>query len=795
MSWVGKPLRRKEDYRFLTGAGQYVADAAAAMNAAHMYILRSPHGAAGLRRIDIAAARALPGVLDIITGADLEASGIGGLPCAWPVVSRDGSPMVHPVHPVIPVDRVLHVGDPVAAVVAVTAEQAETAAEAILVDYEVWPCHTDLATVLTPGAARVRAELPDNLCFDWDLGNAAAVDAQLAASAHVVTLDLVQNRVNASPMETRGTLGIYDRGRDDYTLYTSSQNPHSIRVTLSASTLKVPEEKIRVISPDVGGGFGMKIYHYAEEVLVLVAARRINRPVRWIASRLEAFQADTYARDHVTRVSLGLDRDGTFRAMKVHTIANMGAYLSTFAPSIPTFFYANPFPGPYALRDVYVHVQGVFTNTTPVDAYRGAGRPEATYVMERIVEAAARALDMDPFEIRRRNAIPADAIPYKTPFLWTYDSGNLPALMDLARAAADIDGYAARKAATEARGCLRGMGVAFYMEACGMGPSKLLIEAGLGGGQFEVATVRVSPTGGIVVLTGSHSHGQGHETAFAQIVADKTGIDPALIEIVHGDTAKVPYGVGTYGSRSLSVGGSALAVTTDKVVTKMKRIAAHMLGTDAADIDLSDGIFRARASNRSLHFTEVARRAYAPVDYPAGMEPGIDETTYYDPEAFTFPYGCHIVEVEIDPETGTTTVDRYLAVDDFGRIVNPLIVEGQIHGGAAQAIGQACMELCRYDPETGQLLTGSFMDYAMPRATDVPAVELVSMETICTTNPVGAKGCGEASAIAGPAAVINAICDALHEHGVRHLDMPATPEKVWTAIQAASLRAEDTADA
>ncbi|MGV0758173.1 xanthine dehydrogenase family protein molybdopterin-binding subunit [Tistrella mobilis] len=787
MGQIGRPLRRKEDARFLTGAGQYVADAATQLGAAHMRILRSPHGAALIRAIDTGAARALPGVLDVITGADLEKMGIGGLPCAWPVTSRDGSAMIHPPHPVLAVDRVLHVGDPLAAVVAETEAQADAAVEAIEVDYAPLPCQTDLATALGPDVARVRSEIPTNRCFDWDLGDEAAVDAALAASPRVVTLDLIQNRVNASPMETRGTLGVYDRGHGDYTLWTSSQNPHSIRVTLSAATLKVPEEKLRVISPDVGGGFGMKIYHYSEEVLVLVAAKRTGRPVRWIASRLEAFQADTYARDHVTTVSLGLDEDGRFRAMKVHTLANMGAYLSTFAPSIPTFFYANPFPGPYALRNVYVHVEGVFTNTTPVDAYRGAGRPEATYVMERIVETAARELGMDPFEIRRMNAIPPEAIPYRTPFLWTYDSGDLPALMDLARQAADLDGYDARRAASAAKGLRRGMGVAFYMEACGMGPSKLLIEAGLGGGQFEVATIRVGPTGGIMVLTGSHSHGQGHETAFAQIVADKTGIDPALIEIVHGDTAKVPYGVGTYGSRSLSVGGSALAVTTDKVVAKMTRIAAHMLGTTPEEVTLADGIFRMCTTNRSLTFAEVAGRAYAPVDYPPGMEPGIDETTYYDPEAFTFPYGCHIVEVEIDPETGTTRVDRYLAVDDFGRIVNPLIVEGQIHGGAAQAIGQACMEVCRYDPESGQLLTGSFMDYAMPRATDVPPVELVAMETLCTTNPLGAKGCGEASAIAGPAAVINAIADALHDLGVRHIDMPATPERVWRAIVSAGL--------
>lgn len=781
MNWIGKPLRRKEDGRFITGQGQYVGDVD--IDAAALYVLRSPHANARIVSIDVSAASDMPGVLDIITGEDIEKAGIGGLPCAYPVTNRDGSPMVFPHHPVIARDQVLHVGDQVAAIIAETLAEAQSAAEAIQVVYEVLPSQTSLVGVLGKDAARVRPELPDNQCFDWGLGNEQATDAAMAGAAHVVELHLVQNRVNASPMETRNTLGLYDAGRDEYTLYTSTQNPHSIRVCLSASTLKIPEERIRVISPDVGGGFGMKIYHYAEEVLVLFAAKRVRRPVRWEASRSEAFLVDTYARDHLTKVRLGLDPDGRFVALKVHTTANLGAYLSTFGPSIPTFFYGNPFPGPYLVRDIYIHVQGVFTNTTPVDAYRGAGRPEMTYVMERIVEQAARQLGMDPFEIRRRNAIPPEAIPYKTPFLHTYDSGDLPALLDKTREAADLAGFVKRKAASAKKGLLRGLGVSFYLESCGMGPSKMLIEQGFTAGYYEVATVRISPTGGITVLTGSHSHGQGHETAFAQIVAEKIGIDPARIEIVHGDTGRMAYGVGTYGSRSLSVGGSALAICTDKVVAKMKRIAAHMLGVDVAVIDVSDGIFRATGTNLARTFAEVAQRAYAPVDYPVGLEPGLDETSYFDPEAFTFPYGCHIVEVEVDPDTGSTSICRYLAVDDFGRIVNPLIVAGQIHGGAAQAIGQALMESCEYDPATGQLLTGSFMDYAMPRARDIPDIEMDAMETICTTNPIGAKGCGEASAISGPAAVINAICDALRDHGVSHIDMPATPEKVWKAIR------------
>ncbi|GAB5467513.1 MAG: xanthine dehydrogenase family protein molybdopterin-binding subunit [Rhodospirillales bacterium] len=789
MNWIGKPLRRKEDARFLTGKGNYVADIAAKLfGVADLVVLRSPHAKARIRSIDTAKAEAAEGVLTVITAAQLRAEGIGGLPCGWPVQSSDGTEMAAPAHPVLVEDYVLHVGDPIVAIVAETKAQAEDAAELIEIDYEVEASQTDLASCLDDGVPTVHPGRDDNLCFDWELGQRGAVDAKLESAAHRVALDLVQNRINATPMETRGAIGLYDQAQDDYTLYSSNQNPHPLRVMVAASTLKIPEEKLRVIAPDVGGGFGMKIYHYHEEALVLIAARRTGRPVRWIASRSEAFQADTFARDHVTRVTLGLDADAKFVALKVETVANMGAYLSTFGPSIPTFFYGNPFPGPYALQDVFVNVRGAFTNTTPVDAYRGAGRPECTYVLERIVEKAALELGLDPFEIRRRNLIAADQIPYKTPFLWTYDSGDLPALLEESLARLDRDGFAARKAASEARGKLRGLGISYYMEACGMGPSEMVIQAGCGGGQFEVASVRVSPTGGITVLTGSHSHGQGHETAFAQLVAEETGIDPAGIAIVHGDTAKVPYGIGTYGSRSLAVGGSALVGSTRKVVAKMKVIAAHMLGGAPEDVTLEEGIFHLLPGNATVSFAEVAGRAYAPADYPDDLEPGLEEITYYDPEAFTFPYGCHLVEVEVDPDTGDVQVQRYLAVDDFGRLVNPLIVAGQIHGGAAQGIGQAAMEVCRYDPESGQLLSGSLMDYAVPRAADMPKVEFHALETLCTTNPLGAKGCGEAAAIAGPAATINAICNALADLGVDHIDMPATSEKVWQAMAAAKRR-------
>lgn len=784
MDWIGKPLRRKEDFRFLTGNGNYVADIADKMSdAAFMVVIRSPHANAKIDTISTESALDSSGILTILIGADLKSAGIGGLPCAWPIHSKDGTDMAAPEHPVLVYDVVLHIGDPIAVVVANSLAEAERGADLVDIEYTVLPSQTDLATSLDDGAAKVHAGLSSNQTFDWELGEEADVDGEMSKAAHVFELDLVQNRINASPMETRGTIGIYDQGRDDYTLYTSNQNPHAIRAMLSSSTLKVPEEKIRVISPDVGGGFGMKIYHYNEELLVLYASKVIGRPVRWIATRSEAFLADTYARDHATKVQLGLDGDGIFVAMKVDTIANMGAYLSTFAPAIPTFFYGNPFPGPYSLRHVYVHVRGAFTNTTPVDAYIGAGRPECTYVLERIVDLAAQKLGLDPFELRMKNLIKPEQIPYKTPFLWVYDSGNLPELMEKCRDLADVPGFDKRKQDSLKKGKARGMGISYYMESCGMGPSELLIEQGCAGGQYEVATVHVSPSGGITVLTGSHSHGQGHETAFAQLVADQTGLNPEFIDIVHGDTAIIPYGVGTYGSRSLSVGGSALIGSTKKIVTKMKRIAAHMLDALVEEIDLEDAIFRARPSNKTLTFADVAGRAYAPANYPKDLEPGLEEMTYYDPEAFTFPYGCHLVEVEVDVETGQVSVARYLAVDDFGRIVNPMIVEGQIHGGAAQAIGQALLEECLYDTDTGQLLTGSFLDYAMPRSTDMPNVEFRSLETICTTNPVGSKGCGEAAAISGPSATINAICNALSHLGVDHIDMPATPEKVWREIR------------
>lgn len=780
---IGQRIHRKEDRRFITGEGRYVDDIALP-GMAHAAVLRSPHAHAKITSIATGKALAMPGVLAIYTGADLAAATIGNLPVGWIVPHTKGGPMAQPPHPVLASERVRHVGDPVAFIVAESRAEAVSAMRAIAVDYERLPPVADLATALDPQAHQIWTEAPGNLCYDWEVGDQAATERAFAKAAHVTTVRLINNRVHASPMETRGTIGHYDPASDRYTLYTSNQNPHVIRVLLSIATLKISEEKIRVVAPDVGGGFGMKIYHYAEEVLSVFAAHRLKRPVKWIADRTEAFICDTHARDHVTTVSLALDADGVVQGLKVDTIANMGAYLSTFAPAIPSFFYAYPMPGPYKVRNLHVRTRAAFTTTMPVDAYRGAGRPECTYVLERAMDAAAREMKIDRVEIRRRNLIPAEAFPYKTPLLWTYDVGEFHKLLDRACEVGAFAGIAERKAEALTRGRYRGLGFAFYMEACGMGPSKLLAREGCLGGQFEVGQVRINPTGSVTVLTGSHTHGQGHETVYAQIVADTLGVDFETIEIVHGDTDRVAYGIGTYGSRSLAVGGSAMKISLDKVVEKGRKIAAHLLEADDRDIEFKHGRFTVAGTDRSKSFTEIAAAAYNPADYPLDkLEPGLEETTWFDPPDFTFPYGCHICEIEVDPETGKIDILALAAVDDFGNQVNPMIVEGQIHGGLAQGSGQALMEHCAFDPETGQLLSGSFMDYAMPRADDLPSMRIESLVTACRNNPLGVKGCGEAGAIAGPAALVSAVLDALSPLGVTSIDMPVTAEKVWRACR------------
>jgi aerobic carbon-monoxide dehydrogenase large subunit len=782
MTTVGTPVRRREDYRFLTGQGTYTDD----IDRPHQlfaYILRSPHAHARLAGIDKSAAAAAPGVAAVYTGADMAADGVGGLPCGWQVHSKDGSPMAEPAHPPLAQERVRHVGDPVAVVVAETLEQAREAAELLRVDYAEEPAVVDPAAALKPGAPQVFAEAPGNLCYDWQLGDLAAVDAAIAKAARVVKLDLVNNRLVPNAMEPRAAIGDFDRATGDYTLYTTSQNPHVIRLLMGAFVLHIPEAKLRVVAPDVGGGFGSKIYHYAEEAIVTWAAGKLRRPVKWTAERSESFMSDAHGRDHVTHVELALDPQAKFLALKVSTIANMGAYLSTFAPCIPTYLYGTLLAGTYTTPAIYVETKAVFTHTVPVDAYRGAGRPEATFLLERIVDLAADELGIDPAELRRRNFIPKDAYPYQTPVALQYDSGDYGTTLEMALKAADYAGFEARRRDAMARGKLRGIGIATYIEACGIAPSAVVGSLGARAGLYESAAVRVHPTGSVSILTGSHSHGQGHETTFSQLVADRLGIPIESIEIVHGDTAKIPYGMGTYGSRSLAVGGSAIVKAMDKVVEKGRKIAAHLLEAAEADVEFKDGNFTVAGTDRSKSFGEVALTAYVPHNYPAELEPGLDETAFYDPKNFTYPSGAHVAEIEIDPETGHASVVSFTASDDFGRIINPMIVAGQVHGGLAQGIGQALLEGCAYDKETGQLLTGSYNDYAMPRAADLPNFALSTNVTLCTHNPLGVKGCGEAGAIGAPAAITNALVDALKPLGVRHVEMPATPEKLWRLIQ------------
>ncbi len=782
MTTVGTPVRRREDYRFLTGQGTYTDD----IDRPHQlfaYILRSPHAHARLAGIDKSAAAAAPGVAAVYTGADMAADGVGGLPCGWQVHSKDGSPMAEPAHPPLAQERVRHVGDPVAVVVAETLEQAREAAELLRVDYAEEPAVVDPAAALKPGAPQVFAEAPGNLCYDWQLGDLAAVDAAIAKAARVVKLDLVNNRLVPNAMEPRAAIGDFDRATGDYTLYTTSQNPHVIRLLMGAFVLHIPEAKLRVVAPDVGGGFGSKIYHYAEEAIVTWAAGKLRRPVKWTAERSESFMSDAHGRDHVTHVELALDPQAKFLALKVSTIANMGAYLSTFAPCIPTYLYGTLLAGTYTTPAIYVETKAVFTHTVPVDAYRGAGRPEATFLLERIVDLAADELGIDPAELRRRNFIPKDAYPYQTPVALQYDSGDYGTTLEMALKAADYAGFEARRREATGRGKLRGIGIATYIEACGIAPSAVVGSLGARAGLYESAAVRVHPTGSVSILTGSHSHGQGHETTFSQLVADRLGIPIESIEIVHGDTAKIPYGMGTYGSRSLAVGGSAIVKAMDKVVEKGRKIAAHLLEAAEADVEFKDGNFTVAGTDRSKSFGEVALTAYVPHNYPAELEPGLDETAFYDPKNFTYPSGAHVAEIEIDPETGHASVISFTASDDFGRIINPMIVAGQVHGGLAQGIGQALLEGCAYDKETGQLLTGSYNDYAMPRAADLPNFALSTNVTLCTHNPLGVKGCGEAGAIGAPAAITNALVDALKPLGVRHVEMPATPEKLWRLIQ------------
>ncbi|CAN1541940.1 CoxL Aerobic-type carbon monoxide dehydrogenase, large subunit CoxL/CutL homologs [Burkholderiaceae bacterium] len=778
---IGESVLRKEDYRFLTGAGQYTDDITLA-RMTHAVFVRSPHAHARIKSVDTRAAKSAPGVIGVLEGKDVANDKINGLPCGWLITSTDGQPMKEPPHPILALDKVRYVGDHVVMVVAETLEQAKNAAELVEVDYEPLTAVVDVRDA--KGGAALHDIAPDNHCYKWAIGDKALVDAAFVGAAHVTKLDLINNRLVPNAMEPRAAIGSYSRANDDYTLYVSNQNPHVERLLMTAFVMGLPEHKVRVIAPDVGGGFGSKIYLYAEDVCLTWASKKLNRNIKWICERGEAFLSDAHGRDHSSHAELALDKDGKFLALRVHTDANLGAYLSTFSTCVPTILYATLLAGQYTTPLVYAEVDAWFTNTAPVDAYRGAGRPEATYLVERIVSRAAFELGLSQDDIRRRNFI--TQFPYQTPVALQYDIGDYVACMDASQKLADVAGFAARQAASKVEGKLRGIGYSSYIEACGLAPSNIAGALGARAGLFECGEVRVHPTGSVTVFTGSHSHGQGHETTFAQVVASRLGIAVDAVDIVHGDTGRVPFGMGTYGSRSISVGGAAIMKALDKIEAKAKKIAAHLLEASDTDIDFANGEFTVRGTDKKIPFGTVALTAYVPHNYPLDtLEPGLNETAFYDPTNFTFPSGTYIAEVEVDPETGVVRLDRFTAVDDFGTIINPMIVEGQVHGGLVQGIGQALIENCVYDRETGQLLTGSFMDYAMPRADDFPEFKIGHVCTPCTHNPLGTKGCGEAGAIGSPPAVINAVLDALAPLGVKDLDMPATPHRVWQAIQSA----------
>src|SRR5690349_12456977 len=781
--YIGASIKRKEDYRFLTGAGNYTDDVAMP-HQTYACFVRSPHDHANIKSIRKDKALRAPGVVAIFTGDDLAAAKVNGLPCGWLITDVNGQPMKEPPHPCLAQGKARYVGDHVAVVIAESQQQARDAAELVKVDYEELPAVVRAGDARKKGAPVVHNAAPDNTCYVWGLGDKAAVDKAIAGAAHVTTLEFLNNRLIPNAIEPRAANASYSRADDSYTLYVASQNPHVERLLMTAFVLGLPEHKVRVVAPDVGGGFGSKIYLYAEDVVCTWAPRQINRPVKWTADRSESFVSDAHGRDHVTKAELAMDKDGKFLAMRVTTTANMGAYLSTFASCIPTILYATLLAGQYKTPAIYAEVTAVFTNTAPVDAYRGAGRPEATYVVERLVETAAREMKLSPAEIRRRNFI--DTFPYQTPVALLYDIGNYEATLAEALKIADVAGFPARKAEAARRGKRRGLGYACYIEACGIAPSNVAGALGARAGLFEAGEVRVNPTGSVTVFTGSHSHGQGHETTFAQVVATRLGIPVENVDVVHGDTGRVLFGMGTYGSRSLSVGGTAIVKALDKIVGKGRKIAAHLLEAAEADIEFKDGKFTVAGTDRSKTSGEMALTAYVPHNYPLDkLEPGLNETAFYDPTNFTFPAGTHICEVEIDTDTGATTVVNFSACDDFGNIINPMIVEGQVHGGLAQGMGQALLEQCVYDAESGQLLTGSYMDYAMPRADDVPSFKVGTKVTPCTHNPLGAKGCGEAGAIGAPAALMNAVMDALAPVGVTRFDMPASPHRVWQAIRSA----------
>ena len=770
---IGTASPRVEDARLLQGRGRYAADVALP-GQAYLHVLRSPHAHAKLGTIDSAAARAAPGVLAVLTGAEVAADRLGSLPANTGRRRADGSPTPVPQRPLLAQGTVRHIGDPVAAVVAESLAQAIDAAELIEIDYAPLPAVTTAAAARADGAPLVWPDAPGNIAFVVAQGDRAAVERSFAAAHHIARLDFAVSRVTAAPLEPRAALGLYDPGDERFIIHTGVQGPHQLKSLLASAIFKVPEHRVRVVVRDVGGSFGMKGGLYAEFALVLWAARRLGRPVRWTSERGEAFLADEHARDNLSRVELALDREGKFLALKLDALLNIGAYPSPRS-GLPVNNIGGV-AGVYTTPHIAATATGVFTHTQLTTPYRGSGRPEASYAIERVIDIAAAELGFDRVSLRRRNLIPAGAMPFKTGLVFTYDCGEFEEVMDETLALADWAGFERRRTEAKARGKLRGIGIANAIEVAG-GPYPTAAP--------ENAELRAAPDGSLSLMIGTQSSGQGHETAYAQIVAGRLGVAPERIRVLQGDTDVVAAGRGSGGSRSLAVGGSAVSLAVDKVIAKGKLFAVHLLEAAVEDIEFAGGKFTVAGTDRAVDLASVVKAAFDPLKIPAGVEPGLAESAGFLPSTVTFPNGCHISELEIDPATGATQILRYSVVDDVGRVMNPLLLKGQIHGGVTQGLGQALLEAIRYEPATGQLLSGSFMDYAMPRAADLPLFAVESHAVPTAVNPLGAKGAGEAGTVGALPCVINAVVDALAPLGLRHIDMPATPERIWRAIRAA----------
>ena len=779
---IGKSVLRKEDQRFLTGTGIFIDDIHFS-NALECFIVRSPHAHATFTTVDTSLAQKIPGVISVFTGTDMAEEEIGSMFALWKITSKNGAPMAEPPRWALARGTVRHVGEPVAIVIAQSFDQAADAAEIINIDYNVLASVTDSVEALKSGAPQLHNEAANNICFEWERGDEAATNQAFEKADKIIQLDLTNNRLVGAAIETRGVVASIDPITNTVVLHSTTQVPHHIRLCV-AQQLNIMENKLRVISPDVGGGFGPKGKHYPEETILAWAARKLGRTVRWIGRREESFISDTQGRDHQTHTELAINAGGEFIGLRVKTIANIGAYISTFGASIPSVIYSALLSGVYQTPAIHVEVTGVFSNTVPVDAYRGAGRPEACYVLERLADRAAHELGMDRVEIRLKNMITAEQMPYTTAIGPTYDSGNFPALLTKACVNSDYSNFESRRLQSQKTKKLRGIGIASFVESSGVAPSRMAGALGARVATFESAHIRVDEDGSITAMLGTHNHGQGHATTFAQILSDQLGVPAETIEVLEGDTAMVPRGTGTFGSRSIAVGGSALHVAGEKIIKKGQLIAAHLLEAAPSDIAFLESEFCVTGTDRKISFNEVAKAAYAPFKLPLELDPGLDENAFYDPTNFAFSNGAHIAEVEVDPDTGQVKLISYYAVDDIGTIINPMIVEGQLHGGLAQGIGQVLMENCKYDSGSGQLLSGSFLDYAVPRADDMPVIysELDQTQP-CTHNPLGAKGCGESGAIGAPAAVVSAVLDALHPLGVNEIQMPLSPQNVWQALK------------